>query len=58
MGPRKIGVSRGDKIDDSIKPKIHRSVFERMEKKGEEYQPESILALNGFYDIVEPDEDE
>lgn len=58
MGPRKIGVSRGDKIDESIKPKIHRSVFERMEKKGEEYQPESILGLNGFYDRVEPDEDE
>lgn len=53
MGPRQIGVQRKNEIDPASKPKIHRSVIERMEKLGSGYRPESVLGLKGKYEVVD-----
>ncbi len=55
MSARKIGVSQDGKIVGDVKPKIHRAVLERMQKQGNAYRPENVAALDGSYEVVEPD---
>jgi uncharacterized protein (DUF2235 family) len=52
MGHRKIGVQKKNKNTAASKPKIHRSVVERMDKLGREYRPKSILDLNKKFEVV------
>lgn len=49
---RKIFVRENDKVS-SKKPKIHRTVFERMMKHNQTYKPQNVIDLNSSYIIVE-----
>lgn len=55
MSARKIGVSQNDKIIADVKPKIHRAVLDRMKKQGNAYRPANVAALEGVYEVMEPD---
>jgi uncharacterized protein (DUF2235 family) len=47
--PRVIVVRKNGKAS-SLRPKIHKSVMERMKR---EYQPANLIELNGAYDVIE-----
>lgn len=52
MGPREIGVSDDDDLSKELQPRLHTSVLRRMEAVPD-YKPESVLALEGRYQVVE-----
>jgi len=51
--PRRLGVKRGGRWSRSLTPRIHSSVFRRMDCLGDRYRPENVLALGGGYEVVD-----
>jgi len=51
--PRRLGVRRDGRWSRSLKPRIHSSVFRRMDCLGDRYQPENVLALGDAYEVVD-----
>ena len=55
MGPRQIGVWANDEFAKGIQPRIHKSTVNRLEARVDGYGPESLLALQGAYEVEERD---